>query len=283
MLGFIIAAVSPAVVVPQMLNLKNKGFGKNKEVPTLVLAGASIDDVFAITIFGIFLTAGTGNDGNVFLLLMKAPLSIVLGIVTGLIVGLLMVSFFRRFHLRDTRKVIYFMIVAILFYEVSNYLPIASLLGIMAIGFVILEKEDDLAYRLSMKFDKIWILAEIVLFVLVGAQVNIYILFDAGLTGLAIITIGLLMRSAGVLISLAGSNFSKKEKAFCVIAYTPKATVQAAIGAIPLTMGIASGEWILAVAVLAIVITAPLGAIGIHLSAPRFLEPESTVHNEAEL
>ncbi len=276
MLGFILAAVSPAVVVPQMLNLKERGFGKNREVPTLVLAGASVDDVFAITIFGLFLAAGTGDNANIFTLLMQAPLSIVLGICMGAGLGFLLLEFFKKFPLRDTRKLIYFMIVAILFYELSNYIPIASLLGIMTMGLVILEKDNNLAHRLSLKFDKIWVLAEILLFVLIGARVDIFLVWEAGLTGMVIIALGLVARSLGVFLSLLGSNLSQKERLFCIIAYTPKATVQAAIGAIPLTMGIESGDWILAVAVLAILLTAPLGAAGIHLSHKRLLEPSSS-------
>ncbi len=272
MLGFILAAVSPAVVVPQMLHLKDKGFGKNREVPTLVLAGASIDDVFAITIFGIFLTAGTGAHPNIIALLLQAPLSIFLGIGLGLLIGYGFVLFFQRYAMRDTRKVIIFMVIAILFYEISHHVPIAGLIGIMAMGFIILEKDNTLAFKLSMKFNKIWVLAEILLFVLIGAQVNIFVIFAAGPIGLAIIFTGLIARSTGVYLSLAGSSLSNKERLFCMIAYTPKATVQAAIGAVPLSMGIASGEWILAVAVLAILVTAPLGAAGIHISSKRLLE-----------
>ncbi len=273
-LGFIIAAVSPAVVVPQMLHLKEMGLGENKDVPTLVLAGASVDDVFAITIFGAFMALALGEHTNPLLLIGKIPLSIVLGIGAGAILGFALVWFFKRVSMRDTLRVLIFMIIAVLFHELENFLPIATLIGIMTIGFVILEKYNTLAKRFAGKFNKIWVFAEILLFVLIGAEVNIGVAADSGLLGLAIIGIAILARASGVLIALIRSHLDLKEKLFCVIAYTPKATVQAAIGAIPLAAGIASGEVILAIAVLSIIVTAPLGALGIRLSAHRLLYHE---------
>ncbi len=273
MLGFIIAAVSPAVVVPQMLDLKEKRLGADKEIPTLILAGASIDDVFAITVFYVFLHLGTGQGGNMVAELGKVPLSLVLGIAGGLLIGRLLLWIFRRVHMRDTKKVLIFLLVAILFHhlEVLKW-PVASLLGIMAIGFVILERREDLAHRLAAKFGKMWVFAEVLLFVLVGAQVDVTVAFKAGLAGVAVIGIGLLGRSCGVVLALLGSKLNSREKLFCVFAYVPKATVQAAIGAIPLAAGVASGSVILAVAVLSIVITAPLGALLIRCSAQKLLQ-----------
>lgn len=275
MLGFIIAAVSPAVVVPQMLDIKAKGYGKKREVPTLILAGASIDDVFAITLFGVFLAAGTGKAINIATQFIKVPLGIIAGILLGLLAGYLLVKFFARFRMRDTKKMLIFLIVAILLHELeyfNNYLPIATLLGIMAMGFVLLEMDNRRAKNLASKFNKLWIFAEILLFVLIGAQVNIHVAFNAGLWGLLIITLGLCARSIGVWLALFGSKLNKNERLFCVFSYMPKATVQAAIGAIPLSMGVEGGELILAIAVLSIIITAPLGAGLIRSTHDRLLE-----------
>lgn len=263
MLGFIIAAVSPAVVVPQMLDIKAKGYGKKREVPTLVLAGASIDDVFAITLFGVFLAAGTGKAINIAMQFIKVPLGIIVGIALGLLSGYLLVKFFAKVRMRDTKKMLIFLVVAILLYELEyfkDYLPIATLLGVMAMGFVLLELDNRRAQNLAAKFNKLWIFAEILLFVLIGAQVNVKVAFDAGLWGIVIITLGLCARSIGVWLALLGSKLTKNERLFCAISYIPKATVQAAIGAIPLSMGVKGGELILAIAVLSIIITAPLGA-----------------------
>ncbi len=287
MLGFVIAAVSPAVVVPAMLDLKDKGYGKKKEVPILVLAGASVDDVFAITIFSVFTGLAAGSAINVGHILWSVPTGILLGALLGALLGLGLVSFFKKFHIRDTKKVIIFMIVAVVYYELTeleslkNIIPLAGLLGIMAIGFIILEKYSKLAKRLSSKFNKVWVLSEILLFVYIGTEVQINQL-DASLvsSGLLILLIGLTARSIGVWMSLLSSDLNTKEKLFCVIAYWPKATVQAAIGAVPLTLieagklgstSIETGQVILAIAVLSIVITAPLGAIGIKAFGPKLL------------
>jgi len=263
MFGFIIAAVSPAVVLPQMLDLKAKGYGKKHEVPTLILAGASIDAVFAITIFGVFLAAGTEKAVDFTTQLIKVPLGIIAGILLGLLAGYLLVKFFARFRMRDTKKMLLFLVVAIMLHKLEyfkDYLPIATLLGVMAMGFVLLELDNRRAQHLASKFNKLWVFAEILLFVLVGAQVNTHVVFEAGLWGLIIITLGLSARSIGVWLALLGSKLNRNERLFCVFSYMPKATVQAAIGAIPLSMGVKGGELILAIAVLSIIITAPLGA-----------------------
>lgn len=276
MLGFIIAAVSPAVVVPSMLNLIENNIGTNKGIPTLILAGASIDDVFAITIFSAFLGLYSGAHVNIGVQLLNIPLSILLGIGSGIVIGITMVKIFSKYHIRDTKKVLLILGVSILLTEFENLLKtkieIASLLGVMTIGFIIVEKMPDLGERLAAKFNKIWVFAEILLFVLVGAQVNIGVALEAGMVGIIVIFIGLIGRSIGVLISLIGTDLNWKERLFCVIAYIPKATVQAAMGSVPLALGVESGDVILAIAVLSILITAPLGAIGINFSKEKLLE-----------
>ncbi|MEM6570157.1 MAG: cation:proton antiporter [Planctomycetota bacterium] len=287
MLGFIIAAVSPAVVVPTMLDLKERGFGERKEVPTLVLAGASVDDVVAITVFGVFAGLASGGDAGIGHLLVAVPSGVLLGALIGAALGFLLLALYRAVRMKDATRAIVLMIVAVVFYDVAELpavkevVPIAALLGIMAIGFVILERDSALAHDLSSTFGGIWVLAEMLLFVYIGTEVKLDAL-DAGLVGvgLLILAVGLTARSIGVWIALAGSELTTRERLFCVIAYWPKATVQAAMGAVPLSMVLEgrmttmteeSGEVILAMAVLAIVVTAPLGAIGIKFAGPRLL------------
>lgn len=275
-LGFIIAAVSPAVVVPSMLNLIEKGVGTDKRIPTLILAGASIDDVFAITIFTAFLGLYSGININIGMELLNIPISIFLGVLCGIVLGFILVKLFKRSNIIDTRKGLLILSTSILLTELENILKskieIASLLGVMTMGFVIAEKIPKVGRKMSVTFNRIWIFAEILLFVLVGAEVNIYVAINAGKIGAIILFIGLLGRSIGVMISLLGTNLNWKERMFCVISYMPKATVQAAIGGIPLSLGVQSGDIILAMAVLSILITAPLGAIGINFSAEKLLE-----------
>ena len=287
MLGFIIAAVSPAVVVPSMLELKEDGFGTKKEVPTLVLAGASLDDVFAITIFGVFATLAGGTETNWGFVFRAVPLGIIGGIVIGALLGFLLSLYYKRYHIRDTVKVLLFMILAILFYgwtdlpAIKEVVPIASLFWIMAMGVVLIERNSKVAHRMAQRFNKIWVLAEILLFVFIGTEVDLKeINMNIVGIGLLILTMGLIARSIGVWLALLGSDLNNKEKLFCVIAYWPKATVQAAMGAVPLAM-IASGKLpntpydngqiILMMAVLSIVFTAPLGAIGIKIMGPKLL------------
>lgn len=279
-LGFIIAAVSPAVVVPKMLQLIERKLGTDKAIPTLILAGASVDDVFAITLFTSFLGFYGGSQVKLGRELFGIPISIVLGVVGGIIFGLVLVVIFQRFPMRDTKKLLFLLGGAILLTAVETVLhgivAIAALLGVMVIGYILLEKLPEVSNRMALKLNKVWVFAELLLFVLVGARVNVGVALNAGLTGLLIILIGLVGRSLGVLLATAGSDFNWKERLFCIVAYTPKATVQAAIGAIPLSMGVASGELILAIAVMAILFTAPLGAIGIDRLAPRLLNQMTT-------
>lgn len=275
-LGFIIAAVSPAVIVPSMLNLIENRKGEEKAIPTLILASASIDDIIAITLFSTFIGFYTANGVGVTKNIINIPISIILGIAVGVVLGLLMIKFFKSMHIRDTKKTLIILGVAILLTVledyIKHYVAFASLLSIMTIGFVILEKYPILAKRLSSKYNKIWVLAQFILFVLVGAEVNIDVALKSGLKGLIIIFIGLIGRSIGVIISLNKTELNLKERLFCVISYIPKATVQAAIGAVPLSLGVKSGELILAIAVLSIIVTAPLGAFGIRYTGSRWLE-----------
>ncbi|HDI3054867.1 TPA: cation:proton antiporter [Clostridium botulinum] len=276
LLGFIIAAVSPAVVVPQMLNLIDKGLGKAKGIPTLILAGASIDDVFAITIFSTFLGLYAGNNINIAIQMLKIPVSIILGTLIGVLSAIIIIKIFKKYPIDNTKKILIILSISIILTLIEallkGKLEIASLLGVMALGFVISDKIPSIGDKVSKGLNEIWVFAQILLFVLVGAEVNMVIAFKSGFLGIIIIALGLIGRSIGVLISLKGSNLNKKEKLFCVIAYIPKATVQAAMGAVPLANGVAAGDIILAIAVLSILTTAPLGAIAINLSGPKLLE-----------
>lgn len=274
-LGFIIAAVSPAVIVPAMLDLIDRGCGQEKNIPTLILAGASIDDVFAVTIFSAFLGIYGGGDVNIGTEIFTIPLSIILGVIIGLMFGWILIKVFQRFDIPSTQKMLFVLSAAILLttFEkaIETKIEIAGLLGVMAIGFILFEKMPAVGKQLTSTFNEVWIFAQVLLFVLVGAQVNIGLALDAGLNGIILIGIGLLARSIGVLLSLIGTELNKKEKLFSIIAYIPKATVQAAIGAVPLAMGVESGDLILSLAVLSIVLTAPLGAILIKATGDRLL------------
>ncbi|MBW2017185.1 MAG: sodium:proton antiporter [Deltaproteobacteria bacterium] len=275
-LGSILGAVSPAVVVPLMIDFMDRGRGAKKGIPTLILGASSVDDVFVIVLFTVFMGMYGGGEVNVWAKLAEIPVSIVLGILVGLVPGYLLYYLFRKYDWRPPKRTIVVMGVAILLTwiesAVERWVPIASLLGVMAIGFVILEKSEPIAHIISQKLKKLWMFAELLLFVLVGAQVNIHVAWKAGLAGILVIFVGLMFRSVGTWISLAGTPLSIKEKLFCVVAYIPKATVQAAIGAVPLAAGVAAGEVILAVAVLSILLTAPIGAIGIMVLGERVLD-----------
>lgn len=276
MLGFIIAAVSPAVVVPSMLKLMNEGKGEEKGITTLILAGASIDDVVAITIFTSFLGLYGGKQFMILTQVTNILVAIFLGIMIGVLSGYALIWLFKKVRMRDTKKVLFLLAAGFLLVtlekEAGHIIEVAGLLGVMTIGFVLLQKIPLVGQKLAIKLNKIWVFAELLLFVLVGAQVNIHVAREAGPLGIAIILIGVIARSLGVYLSLIKSNLNIKEKIFCMIAYSPKATVQAAIGGVPLAMGVITGDVILAIAVLAIIITAPLGAIGIRVAGERLLE-----------
>ncbi|MDF2699595.1 MAG: Na(+)/H(+) antiporter [Haloplasmataceae bacterium] len=278
MLGFILAAVSPAVVVPLMLKFIDERRGMKKGIPILILSASSIDDVFAITIFTSFMGIYANKNFNIGIELLNIPISIIIGVILGIVLGLILVTIFIKYRIRDSKKVILILSIAIFLVSLEkaleNGVMIASLLGVMAMGFVITERIPALGVRLSAKFNKMWVLAELFLFVLVGAEVNMKVALDAGLIGLVVITFGLVARSMGVLVSTIGSHLNLKEKIFSIVSYLPKATVQAAIGGIPLSLGVIGGDLILAIAVLSIIVTAPLGAIGINFLAPKLLEQD---------
>ncbi len=273
-MGTVLAAVSPAIIVPRMLHLMEGGYGKNKSIPQLLMAGASVDDIYVIVLFTAFMGmySGSGFDASA---LGKVPIAIILGLLLGVISGLILVWVFKKFHMRDTVKVLILLSTAFLFVSLEAflkpYLPVSGLLAVMALGATILKSYEVLAKRLKGKFSKIWVGAEILLFVLVGAAVDIHYLLYAGFGAVALIVLALIIRIIGVQLSLAKTQLSFKERLFCSIAYLPKATVQAAIGAIPLSTGVAAGQTILTVAVLAIMITAPLGAIGIDATYEKWL------------
>lgn len=277
-LGTILAAVSPAVVVPRMLKLMKSGYGKEKRIPHLILAGASLDDVYVIILFTSFLQSFLQGDFSLSMI-YQIPLSVILGIGLGLLIGYLSVKFFKKFHMRDTIKVLVLFAVSFLFIVLEeNIKPsvyISGLLAVMTLGGMIHHKYPILANRLVVKFEKIWVIAEIMLFVLVGAAVNLSVVPSVGFKALILILGALIFRTLGVFISLLKTKLLLKEKLFISIAYIPKATVQAAIGAIPLSLGLDAGYLMLTIAVLAILITAPLGAIGIDLLAPRLLKQEN--------
>ena len=263
-IGSVIAAVSPAVIVPRMIRMIDEGYGTNKSIPQLILAGASVDDVFVIVIFTALTTlasTGTISAGS----FTQIPISIALGILLGFAVGAVLVLFFQRYHMRDSVKIMIILSISFLLLEVQNRLegtiPVSGLLAIMSMGIIIKQKYDVLASRLSIKYNKLWLGAEIFLFVLVGAVVDMKYVVSAGVASILLIVGALLFRMLGVAFSLIRTELLKKERLFCMLAYTPKATVQAAIGAIPLSMGLDCGNTVLTVAVLAILITAPFGAV----------------------
>ena len=263
-MGSVIAAVSPAVVVPRMIRLIEEGYGTNKKIPQMILAGASVDDVFVIVVFTVFTALASTGEVSVTSF-TKIPISIVLGIILGGCIGMLLVIFFKKCHMRDSIKILIILSVSFLILEVENilqgYVPVSGLLAVMSMGIIIKQKYDVLALRLSAKYNKLWLGAEVFLFVLVGATVNLRYVASAGISAILLILLALLFRMVGVAVSLLKTDLSKRERLFCMVAYTPKATVQAAIGAIPLSMGLECGNMVLTVAVLSILITAPFGAI----------------------
>ncbi len=280
LLGSVVAAVSPAVVVPKMLHLMEEKYGTNKSIPQMIVAAGSVDDVFVIVLFTLFSSTMIG-DSDITSTITGLPISIVTGLLIGALVGYLATVYFKRFHIRDTSKVIILLSVAFLllaFEEyISEYMATSGLLAIMAMGGALYYFYPILAKRLSVKFQKLWVAAEILLFVLVGASIDLSYVQNAGLSAVLLIFGCWLFRMAGVAVALLGNRLTWKERLFCMIAYSPKATVQAAIGSIPLAMGLPCGNIILTVAVISIIITAPLGAFGIDLTYKKLLS--KTIHN----
>lgn len=277
-IGSVIAAVSPAVVVPRMIKLMEEGYGKDKYIPQIILAGASVDDVFVIIIFTALTTLASTGEISVASFL-QIPISILLGIALGCLVGMVLVWFFKKFHMRDSVKVLIILSVSFLLLELQsrleNIVSISGLLAIVSMGIFINQKYSVLAKRLSGKYNKMWLGAEIFLFVLVGIAVDFNYALSAGFAVIILVVLAILFRMVGVTLSLAKTNLNKKERLFCALAYTPKATVQAAIGTIPLAMGLPCGKIVLTVAVLSILITAPFGAICIDNSYKRLLSKQT--------
>lgn len=276
-LGAVLAAVSPAVIVPKMLKLMEEKRGTGKSIPQMLLAGASVDDVFVIVMFTSFM--GLEQSGSFSpLTLVQIPVSIVTGIAAGLGIGLLLALYFKKVHIRDSLKVVILLSISCILVSqqdaIGAYVPFSGLLAVMSMGVAVQKKREPAAVRLSVKYSKLWTAAEVLLFVLVGATVDLQYVAGAGLAAVALIFGALIFRMAGVTVCLLKTPLNRKERLFCTVAYMPKATVQAAIGGLPLAAGLACGHLVLTVAVLAILITAPLGAFGIDLLYRRCLQPE---------
>lgn len=273
-LGSVVAAVSPAVVVPRMINLIENKKGTDKSIPQMVLAASSIDDIYAIVLFTLFIQIYETNIVD-FTSVIMFPIAIISGIIAGILAALLIVKLFKKFHMRDTIKVLIIFGIAFLFDYLETILkliiPFSSLIAILSLGLTVLKLYPVLADRLVKKFSKIWVFSEMILFVLIGALVNITIISKVGLNFVLLLILAIVIRFFSVYISTSGINLNFKERLFVFFSYLPKATVQAAIGAIPLTMGIPSGEIILGVSVLAIFITAPIGAILIDQTQSKLL------------
>lgn len=274
-MGAVVAAVSPAVVVPKMIKLMEEGYGVKKGIPQLILAGASVDDVFVIVMFTAFTGLAQGESVSVKSF-VNVPLSVITGALAGLAVGYLLAKFFERVHIRDTSKVMILLSISFILVTAEDYcsdvIPFASLIGVMAAGVSLQKKREVVAKRLSSKFNKLWAVSEIMLFVLVGAAVDIQYAVKAGAAPVLLILAVLVFRMAGVLVCLLKTRLNRRERAFCMLAYMPKATVQAAIGGMPLAMGLSCGNIVLSVAVIAILITAPLGAFCIDATYRRLLQ-----------
>ena len=274
-MGAVLAAVSPAVVVPRMVKLMDEGYGVKEGIPQLILAGASVDDVYVIVLFSTFVGMMQGEGASI-LKFVNIPVSIFFGIAIGLFLGMLLAYFFKKVHIRDTSKVLIILSISFLLVVIEDKLTTAitfsSLIAVMFIGIGLQKKREAVAKRLSVKYGKLWVAAEVFLFVLVGATVNIEYLGKIGAKAFIVI-IGI-FRMFGVFVCLLGTNLKRKERLFAMMAYTPKATVQAAIGGIPLALGLACGDIVLTVAVLAIVFTAPLGAFAIDWSYKKLLNKQ---------
>lgn len=263
-IGSVMAAVSPAVIVPRMIRLIDEGYGKENSIPQLILAGASVDDVFVIVLFTAF--TGLATTGELSMMnFIQIPISIILGILFGFVVGLILLFVLKKTNIQDTLKVIIMLSISFLILEVQtlleNIIPISGLLAIMSMGIIIKQKDEEFSKKMASKYNQLWSGAEIFLFVLVGVAVDIRYAFSAGIAVILLVIGALIFRMLGVFISLLKTKLTKNERIFCMLSYTPKATVQAAIGTIPLTMGLECGELVLTVAVMSILLTAPFGAI----------------------
>ena len=282
-MGAVLGAVSPAVVVPRMVQLMETQYGTKKSIPQMILAGASCDDIFVIVLFSTFSSMAQGGSVQV-MDFVNIPISIVLGVALGAVAGYLLGGFFEtayahKHYVRNSMKVIVVLGVAFLLMAIETWakgiVSISGLLAVVAMACVLkLRSTTFVSKRLSEKFGKLWLAAEVLLFVLVGAAVDIRYTMNAGIVAVVMIGIALLFRAVGVMLCMVGTQLNVKERLFCIIAYLPKATVQAAIGSVPMAMGLSCGQIVLSVAVLAILITAPLGAIGMDASYQKLLEKE---------
>ena len=285
LMGAVLGAVSPAVVVPRMVQLMDERYGTDKRVPQMILAGASLDDVFVIVLFSTFVGMAQGSGAQI-MDFVNIPVSIVLGIFLGAVAGFVLawffeVNFVRQHFIRNSVKVIIVLGVSFLLLAVEDWLEgivsVSGLLAIMSMALVLaMRSVPQVKSRLQEKYGKLWLAAEVVLFVLVGAAVDIRYTLQAGAGAVLMITIGLLLRCAGVWLCMIGTALNRKERLYCVIAYLPKATVQAAIGSVPLALGLPCGNIVLSVAVLSILITAPLGAIGMDITYQKLLKREQS-------
>ncbi len=276
-LGTVVGAVSPAVIVPRMIDLIDRRYGTDKGIPQMILAGASVDDVFVIVMFTTSTSLAKGESVSV-MRFINIPISIIIGIAVGFGIGFLLELWFQKLKACDTVQMIVLLSVSFLMATAEDrltFIPFASLIAVMAMGLAVRQRNADLAVTLSSGFDKLWIPAEILLFVLMGASVAIDSLKTAGITAVLLIFAVLVFRMLGVFLCVLGTKLKVKERLFCMLAYTPKATVQAAIGGLPLAMGLACGEIVLTVSVIAILLTAPLGAFAIDLSYQKLLNRDS--------
>lgn len=278
-MGAVVAAVSPAVIVPKMLKLMESGYGTDKSIPQLILAGASVDDVFVIVMFSSFTRLAQGGEVSPTTF-VQIPISILTGILVGFGVGFLFGEIYRRIHVRDSIKVVTLLSISFLLValetSIKAVIPFSGLLAVMSCGLAVNRGRPEVAARLSSKYSKLWVAAEVLLFVLVGATVDIQYALASGAAAILAILGALVFRMAGVFVCLLKTTLSLKERLFCMIAYTPKATVQAAIGSLPLSMGLSCGHVVLTVAVLAILITAPLGAFSVDMTYRRLLQQSKT-------
>ena len=282
-MGAVLGAVSPAVVIPRMVQLMDEKYGTQKAIPQMIMAGASCDDIFVIVLFTTFLNMAQGGSASLTAFL-NIPVSIILGILLGAVVGyglclLFETAYARRHYVRNSMKVIIVLGFSFLLIAIEGWLEgkiaVSGLLAVVSMACVLKAKSTAfVSKRLSEKFGKLWLAAEVMLFVLVGAAVDIRYTLEAGLSAVLLIFVALLFRTVGVLLCTFKTNLTAKERAFCVIAYLPKATVQAAIGSVPLAAGLPCGKIVLSVAVMAIIITAPLGALGMDMTYKKFLEKE---------
>lgn len=274
-IGSVIAAVSPAVVVPRMLRLMDEGYGAKQGIPQMILAGASVDDVYVIVLFSSFTSLAAGGTLSP-LDFVRIPTSLVLGIAAGVLCGLALAWWFSHVHMCDSIKVVVFLALSFVLVTIEDHctgiIGFSGLLAVMSMGIMLGQRIPVVSKRLSAKYDRLWVGAELLLFVLVGAMVNVAYAAYAGVAAILLILGAMVFRMAGVLASVLGTKLNGKERAFCMLAYTPKATVQAAIGGVPLAMGLACGETVLTVAVLAILITAPFGAIAIDCTYKKWLQ-----------